>query len=331
VTDFTSEDVAKVVEEMGQQPPHDGRSGFTAVWRDGAVRLYQGQPQAMYLANWLLTLETTVLLKPITTKSARKALMAQENVRVVGYFKSQDPTADPDLAVFERVAKHYHLDIEFSVVTDAAFAKYFKLKYKGDVTILKPSERQIIWSSPSTFQTNNLSNSSDGAEQAGAPDVEDEDLDDQDSVQSWTYETLDQWVRQNRKALWSEISVPSMYSNWFSTFPKVLYVVPSKDGLAHSEPVVKGFSAFKSLSKQYARNVGLEFLLVDASVFTQIPQALEISTEDLPALVAFKESKRIAEHVLKLPKEEASKELYQTLKDFIDGYLKTIASEQHET
>jgi len=337
VSDYTESDLSEIIDEMGAVPPYKGRSGFIAVWRDGGARLYEGQPQSMYLANWLLTLETSALFKSIQTKSARKAFQHQDNVRVLGYFKHLDAAADPQFATFLEVAKRFHLDIEFAAVSDMPTAKFFKLKNPGDVAIMKPSEPALVWSQSAELSlgedasgtsqsrlevaTHHISESSTSTEAVTTAQTAEEE--DEDAVKMWNYDTLNKWIQRNKKALWTEIKVPSMFSHWFSTLPKVLLVVPNRGSLSRSEFVSHAFSNFKTLSKQYARNLGLEFLLLDASIFTQVPQALEISQEELPAFVPFRDSKSISNHVLKIDPNDSAKESYTRMKSFLDDYLRS--------
>ena len=330
VSDYTDTDLQEIIEEMGSVPPYNGKSGFMAVWRDGGARLYEGQPQSMYLANWLLTLETSILFKPIQSKAARKSFQHQENVRVIGYFKNLDAHVDTQFATFLEVSKRFHLDIEFAAVNDLPTAKFFKLRHIGDVAILKPSEPSIIWSQSAhsmadTDSHHSTINNSDDNEAYYAGD-DDEDGDDE-APKLWTYASLNKWIQHNKKALWSEIKVPSMFSHWFSSRPKVLLVVPNRDSLARSNVVSHAFNNFKSLAKQYARSMGLEFLLLDASIFTQVPQALEISLEELPAFVPFKDSKNISDHVLKLDPSDSTKESYAKMKSFLENYVQLEAIE----
>lgn len=317
VVDFTPEDVSAIIEEMGATPPHGGRSGFTAMWRDGSARLYEGQPQALYLANWLGALETTALFKPLGNKQSRKAFSAQENVRVVGYFESE---TDPLFKTFLRVAKHFQLDIEFAAVFEPLAAKFFKLKHIGDVAILKPSEPAMIWSqqhaSASNSEATSEENNEDGDEE-----------EDEDTPTMWTYETLDKFVQRNRKAVWSEIQITSMFSHWFSVNPKILLVIPNREILTRSESAANSFTNWKALAKQLAKTVGLEFLLLDASIFNNVPDAIQVPIEDLPAVVAFRDSKRIAEHVHRISKDDGAKESLTKMRAFLDAYL----HEQQET
>lgn len=338
VSDYTESDLEEIIEEMGTVPPYKGRSGFLAVWRDGGARLYEGQPQSMYLANWLLTLDTTLLYKPIQSKSARKSFHHQESVRVVGYFKQLNEKVDALFANYLEVAKRFHLDIEFAAVNDLPTAKFFKLRHIGDVAILKPSEPSLVWSQTAHFEeshdsgtskgdnsgdTSRLSSESPEEETNHSQSAEDDEED--DSPKLWTYASLNKWIQRNKKPLWSEIKVASMFSYWFSTLPKVLLVVPNRDSLTRSEVVAHAFNNFKSLAKQYARSTGLEFLLLDASIFTQIPQALEITVEDLPAFVPFKDSKTISQHVLKIDRADSAKESYAKMKSYLDDYIQTQA------
>lgn len=308
VVDFSEADVLAIIEEMGAAPPHNGRSGFTALWRDGAARLYEGQPQAVYLANWLGSLETSELYRPIVGKTARKHLASQDNVRVIGYFSDFRGSR---FETFLRVAKHFQLDIEFAATTEATSAKFFKLRYPGDVAILKPSELPIVWSRVQAEQAILEDDESDDGEEDEASD----------KLPEWNYESLDQFVQKNRKALWSEIQITSMFSHWFSTNPKILLVVYSREALTTNPCTATSFTNWKNLAKSYARTVGLEFLLVDASIFSNVPEAIQVSKEELPVVVAFRDSKKISEHIFRIDKDDSPKEAFQKMKAFLDEYL----------
>lgn len=331
VSSYTMGDLQKVIKVMGAVPPKNGMSGFIAVWRDGAARLYTGQPQSEFLANWLLTLETSLLVRHLNTKALRKAFQTQENVRVVGYFKQAGEGAtDFQFTLFERVAKRYHLDIEFAAVTDRASAKFFKLMNFGDIAILKPMETHI-WSrdardfyeilrkSGESPESDRLQDKKDPKKAQG--DDEEDDEEEEIEVPEWTRSDLDQWIRLHQKPFWAEIQVASLFQYWFSPLPKVLIVGKDKQAFSRHHTTSVAFSNFKTLSKQYSRDAGMEFLSLDAQVFSQIPPSIKVTPEELPAMVAFIDARHLGDNVLKINPEDSPSEMLQNMKNFLDKYI----------
>lgn len=332
VNNYNADDLASIIAELGTMPPKDGHSGFIATWRDGMGRLYEGQPQSSYIANWLLTLETTQLSKFLSGSGPRKAFVAQENVRVIGYFRDVN-VGDPksQFGDFIKVAKRYQLDIEFASIIDRSSAKALKLKYPGDIVILKPQENPIVWSSEAAefYRSKELR---DGTSSDAAAEVdEDEEGEDNGKQVLWTVKDLNEFIKIHQKPLWSEIMVPTMFKHWFSTHPKAVFVYPNVEARSRHEPTSQGFLAFKTLAKQYARQVGVEFLAADASVFSQLPVAIKVPVPELPAFTLFSDSKEIDKHVLKIMPNESPKEVQHKMKSFLEAYLNEMDQDNAES
>lgn len=332
VNNYNSDELAEIIRELGAVPPKEGQSGFIATWRDGMGRLYEGQPQSSYLANWLLTLETTELYKLLTGPGPRKSFWAQENVRVIGYFRDVNVRdSKSQFGDFMKVAKRYHLDIEFAAITDRGSAKAFKLRYPGDVVIVKPQEAPIYWSShASEFLDAHSNKRVEDPSKIVQLNSADEDAD-EDNLNEilWTVNDLNEFVKEHQKPLWNEISVPTMFKHWFSTKPKALFIYANPEARTRHEPTSQGILAFKHLAKTYARQTGLEFLAADASIFTQLPIALHLQTSELPAFTLFFDSKEMDQHVMTVLPDETPKEVQHKMKVFIDSYLQEMQIRQH--
>lgn len=336
VNNYSADELADIIRELGAVPPKEGQSGFIATWRDGMGRLYEGQPQSSYLANWLLTLETTQLYKFLSGPGPRKSFWAQENVRVIGYFRDvnvRDPKSQ--FGDFMKVAKRYHLDIEFAAIIDRGSAKAFKLKYPGDIVIVKPQEAPIYWSAQASefhkAQKASINKRFEDPSQIVLPiDTTEEDADDENVREPlWNVNDLNEFIKMHQKPLWNEISVPTMFKHWFSTKPKALFIFPSPEARTRHEPTVQGLNAFKNLAKNYARQLGLEFLAADASVFTQLPVALRLQPSELPAFTLFIDSKEMDQHVMTVLPNETPKEVQHKMRVFIDAYVQEINLKNH--
>jgi len=110
------------------------------VFRDKYPRIYYGQRTGYTLFGFFQDLMTVDPVKIIDNKQEKKQFTSDDHsVKVVGYFTKEGE----GLEAFKLGAKQFQGEIAFGLVSDAKMAKSFKLKSEGEITIIKPGERQV--------------------------------------------------------------------------------------------------------------------------------------------------------------------------------------------
>jgi len=215
------------------------------IYRDGYPRVYYGQRTGYTMFSFFQELLTADPVKLISLKQDKKQFTSNDAVKVVGYI-SKDKSGLLD--VFRQTAKQFQGEISFGLVQDPKIAKTLKLKSDGDIIMIKPGERQI-----------------------------------QSQFAFTTREELIDWVKQNQKPIWAELTFSNLYYVWQGS--KITFVAFVKNLEDHLSKTI--LSTFKSLAKTYGPQNDISFVIVDTNVYKDFSQGMGLKDEDIPTFAIF--------------------------------------------
>jgi len=179
----------------------------------------------------------------IDSKSRKTQFSSSTKVRIIGFFPD---TKNEGYRIFENLAKFYSNEIIFGLVQDAKYAKSFKLKDAGEVSLLKPNDRPLV------FKINKN------------PDE------------------FAKWIEDNKKPLWEELTYSNVHSMWQGT-PNFMIFMNSPESES-TKKVLSVFSNLaKEYGKNYKNQIN--FVAVNGDLFQDFVNSLNLKSEDLPTFV----------------------------------------------
>jgi len=126
-------------------------------------------------------------------------------------------------------------------------------------------------------------------------------------------EELIDWVKQNQKPLWAELTFSNLYYVWQGS--KITFVAFVKNVEEHLSKTI--LSTFKSIAKTYGPVNDISFVIVDTNIYKDFSQGLGLNDEDIPTFAIFDPLRR-KEHFF--PKDQYTINLKHS-KRWIERYI----------